>query len=471
MSKLREFLKNITYSLIANALNLIVSTASSVLIPVVLGEKIDQYGYFQIYLFYIAYVGFFHFGLCDGALLQEGGKKYSDIDKSEYSFQFLFLTAGEFLISLGIVFMTVIISHETDYCFIAVSFGLNLLLYLPRNLLEYLLQASNRIKENAMITIIGRSIYLVCILILWAMRYQSYYLFVGADIVGKMCALIYVIFQCRDLVFTKPVPWTIGIHGVAQNISAGIKLMVAGISSMLITGMTRFAIQQEWDVTTYGKVSLTLSITNLVLSFISAMAIVLYPTLKRVSTKRAVSLYCSIRDILMTVLLGTLIFCYPLQLIMCRILPQYSDSLAYMPILFPVCIFSAKVTMLIQTYMQVFRMEGEVLKVNLLSVVIALINTIVSVFIFHNLTIAVFSILITSVFRSTLAELVLSKRLGLNILKDSVVEVIYVLFFVAVSCLAGGKQGMWLYIPIFLIFAGIKVKSINEGRKLIQKEK
>ena len=111
------------------------------------------------------------------------------------------------------------------------------------------------------------------------------------------------------------------------------------------------------------------------------------------------------------------------------------------------------------------------MKKNLLSIVIALFNTIVSVFLFHNLTIAVLSILITSVFRSTLAEVVLSKRLGLNIMKDSVIEVVYVFLFVAVSCLAGGKQGMLTYVPIFLIFALIKVKSINERFSLTEQER
>ena len=74
MNKFKVFLKNMFFSIFSNALNLVVTAATSLLIPLLLGSSVVQYGYYQLYLFYIAYVGFFHFGLCDGVLLKEGGK-------------------------------------------------------------------------------------------------------------------------------------------------------------------------------------------------------------------------------------------------------------------------------------------------------------------------------------------------------------------------------------------------------------
>lgn len=468
MGKLKEFFKNATYSLLANVLNLIVSAATSLLIPMILGDEVEQYGFFQIYLFYIAYIGFFHFGLCDGALLIEGGKEYIKLNKSAYSFQYHFLAAGEFFVTIAIVLVLLILNKEVDYLFIGVAFGLNLIVYLPRNLLAYLLQASNRIKENALITIIGRSVYLCCVLILWVFKFSDYRLFIIADIIGKVFALIYAIVQCKDIVFSKPVSWKPGITGVKENVVAGIKLMFASISSMIITGVVRFAIQQQWDVATYGKISLTLSITNLVLTFISAMAIVLYPTLRRVSQERAISLYSAIRDILMTILLASLVFCYPLQIIMLKLLPQYSDSLIYLPILFPVCIYSAKVTMLIQTYMQVFRMEQLILKVNLFSILIAVINTVVSVYVFHSLTIAIISILVTSAIRSIIAEYVLSKKIDISIWHDSIIETVFVILFVGVSYFVNMGFGMIVYTPVYIVYAVSKYKSIKQAVLVIK---
>lgn len=471
MSKLKVFFSNVSYSLFANALRLIVSVASYVLIPVIMGDRIDQYGYFQVYLFYIGYIGLFQLGIGEGALLQEGGKEYADLDRSKYSFQFRFLLAGELLISIVIIILVTIFNDEVDYVFIAFAFGANLLIYLPRDLLAYLLQASNRIKEaTALITIIGRSTYLLCLIILWNIHYQRYYLFAAADILSKLCELIYIIIVCRDIVFARQASWLVGIRGVIQNISAGIKLMFTGIANLIITGITRFAIQQEWDVITYGKISLMLSTTNLVLTFISAMAVVLYPALRRIGPERAISLYHAIRDILMALLLCTVIFCYPLQVIMMKIFPQYHESLVYIPILFPACIFSAKVTMLIQTYMQVFRLEREILKVNLLTVGVAMASTAVSVYVYHSLMLAVVAILFTTAFRCLLAEYVLSKRLGISVFKDSVIEILYVSLFVAISFLIGEKQGMLISIPVYLIYVTAKAKSVIAAWNLIRQE-
>ena len=107
MNQLRVFFRNVSYSMLANIINFVVATVTSLLIPVILGDRIDAYGYFQVYMFYIGYIGFFHFGLCDGVLLEEGGKEYSELDRQDYAFQFRILSASEFLISTAI---TVIIN-------------------------------------------------------------------------------------------------------------------------------------------------------------------------------------------------------------------------------------------------------------------------------------------------------------------------------------------------------------------------
>lgn len=65
-----------------------------------------------------------------------------------------------------------------------------------------------------------------------------------------------------------------------ENISVGIKLMFANIASMLIIGIVRFGIERAWDVATLGKVSLTLSILNMII-FINAVGIIMFPTLRR----------------------------------------------------------------------------------------------------------------------------------------------------------------------------------------------
>ena len=43
---------------------------------------------------------------------------------------------------------------------------------------------------------------------------------------------------------------------------------------------------------------------------------------------------------------------YPLQEILLLWIPKYADSLIYMAILFPICIFESKMALLISTYLK-----------------------------------------------------------------------------------------------------------------------
>ena len=59
----------------------------------------------------------------------------------------------------------------------------------------------------------------------------------------------------------------------------------------------------------------------------------------------------------MFVLLGAFVFYYPLKIILTRILPGYAESIRYMALMFPVCIFDSKISLLVNTYLKALRKE------------------------------------------------------------------------------------------------------------------
>ena len=460
MNKFKVFLKNMFFSIFSNALNLVVTAATSLLIPLLLGSSVVQYGYYQLYLFYIAYVGFFHFGLCDGVLLKEGGKEYSRLSPREYSFQLIALALFETLVSTLIIVFLNLKKVNDDYLFIGIAFGINLIVFLPRNLLAYILQATNRIKESSLITIIGRTIYLFSLIVFCLFGINNYKCFIIGDLIGKSVALIYAMYQCRDIVLSRPIELISGLTITLENISSGIKLMLASISGMVITGIVQMSIQTHWSIETYGEISLTLSLTNLVLTFISAIAIVLYPTLRRLSGDTAIGLYDHIHSIIMPVLMMSLFFCKPLQIVLLKIFPQYYEGLLFLPILFPVCIFSAKVSLLVQTYMQVFRMEKDILIINVVSIFVTLLFACSSVYIFNSLFLTVLTILISQIFRCVYAEYVLSKKIAINYRKSSFVEIVIVALFIICSVNNSVAQAMLFYSIIYAAYLVVNRKKI-----------
>lgn len=83
---------------------------------------------------------------------------------------------------------------------------------------------------------------------------------------------------------------------------------------------------------------------------------------------RRANAYATIRNMLDFILFAALIGYYPLRCILAWWLPKYADSLIYMSVLFPVCVFESKVTLLINTYLKSMRKEFLMLEINAVSV-------------------------------------------------------------------------------------------------------
>lgn len=461
MKNLGTFLKKVLYAVGANLLSLVVSVLSTLVVPKFLGDSVDQYGYLQIYIFYANYIGYLHFGLCDGIFLRDGGKQYQDLNKPLYSGQFWLLTLIQVCIGIVIAAIGFICSSTPEYRFIFFAIALHTLIYLPRRTLEYYLQTTNRIKEYASAGIVGRLFYGVAILVIVLFFSRDYRHFIWGSILGDLLSLFVVMLWCRDIIGTKPSPLQVILPEAKANIRVGIKLLLANISSMLVTGIMQWGIQNKWDVTTYGKISFTLNVSNLLLAFINAVALVLYPTLRRTDEHHLSGIYILLRNLLMVPCLGCLIAYYPLELILSAWLPQYAESMKYMAILFPMCIYAAKYSLLVQTYLNVYRMEKTTLTVNLISVAVAMVTTAVSVFLLESLTLAMMSIVLNQMFRCILGEWMLAKRNGLSVLKDNLCEIAMTVLFIGVSWFIGAWTGELIYLAGYVVYLIVKRKDIR----------
>lgn len=72
MLKLGGVIKNISYSFSANLISLLISAFMVMFVPKLL--SVNDYGLWQLFLFYYSYLGFLHFGWEDGIYLRYAGK-------------------------------------------------------------------------------------------------------------------------------------------------------------------------------------------------------------------------------------------------------------------------------------------------------------------------------------------------------------------------------------------------------------
>ena len=115
MNEKSQFIKNLFAAFLAQGISLLVSVFMSFIIPKILG--VTQYSYWQLFIFYSGYVGFFHFGFNDGLYLRLGGKKFEELDHDNIGTEFKLFFFIQYFISLTLIYMSnVYISNpEMDF--------------------------------------------------------------------------------------------------------------------------------------------------------------------------------------------------------------------------------------------------------------------------------------------------------------------------------------------------------------------
>lgn len=453
--------KNFAYAVSANLLSTLVSAVITLLLPKVI--SVESYGYFQYYLFWAGYLGLLHLGWIDGLYLVHCGEYYEDIHKGSISRQIRSFALFQAILSCVIICATLVLSRNEDYRFIFICIGVLLVITNLRLFVLYLLQATARIKEYSIATICGLIVYMAVVIILLVLRVKEYSYYIFANILSMMVPLIVGLFYCKDVVLTKPVPFQSSIKQSLNYVNIGSKLLIANFASSWIIGVARLMIERQWDIATFGKISLTITISNMFMTFINAIALVLLPMLRRMDEERLVPLYGHLNTLLLTALFGGMIFYYPVQRILSIWLPEYADSLAYMALLFPICVFESKNAMVLNTYLKALRKEKAIMIINVATVGISALLSAVAIFLFKDLTLSMLFIVVALGIRCIVFEVYLKKQIGLNVERHILEEVLMSFLFMLCNWKMGGMVGLCAYTGIYIAFILINWKQIKES--------
>lgn len=440
------------YSISANFFNLLISLIVSFIVPKLLG--IEEYGYWQLYLFYVGYTGFFHFGLADGIYLRYGGKYYDELNKSLMHSQICLLFTIEIVIFIGIAAFALTSIENAKRSTIFFTVGLNCILILPRTVLQFILQSTGRVQEYARNSMVERILFVVSTLTFLFLGYQRFEYMIFSDIFAKIVALIGLCIICRDIIFNKGVRLTSGLHEFWINVSTGSKLLFANIAGMLIIGIVRFGIERNWDVATFGKVSFSLSISNLILVFISAISVVIFPIIKRSDSGKLPIVFDTLGSLLSGCMLIFLVAYYPIQKLLLLWLPHYSEAIQYFSILFPISIFEARNSLLINTYLKALREEKAMLAINVFSVLLSSVTTIIVTVVFNNLTLAVISIVALQMVKCFIPDFYLQKKMKMRFSPEVLWDILGTVVFIFGNWIVRGIQGWVIYVG-FIVLVGV----------------
>ena len=95
----------------------------TLLLPRFIG--VEQYSYYQLYIFYASYVGFLGLGWHEGVYLELGGKYYSSIDKQLYKSQWIYYSLLELLFSIIICVYAFSLVNQVEKKIVLLAFGVS----------------------------------------------------------------------------------------------------------------------------------------------------------------------------------------------------------------------------------------------------------------------------------------------------------------------------------------------------------
>lgn len=464
---IKQVLKNISYTISSNLLTLAISALTILIVPKFIG--VQAYGYWQLYIFYATYVVMLQLGWLDGIYLRYGGAVYKNLDRGLFFSQF-----AEFFFAQCIIAVVICLfgfwNSSGNRLFIFLVEALVMIIVNLTQFCMYILQDTNRMRHYAIVNISGRIVYFFIVLMLIYFSIKKFEFYILADIVGRLVSMLYSFYFCRDIIFRKISSFFWTIQEVWLNLSVGIKLLAANVADLLIIGIIRYGIERTWGVSVFGKVSLTLNISNLLMVFINAISLVLYPALRRISNKQLKQVYMGLRDLLMVSMFVGLLLYYPIEIILPAWLPKYKSGLIYIALLFPMCVYSGKFQLLISTFMKTYRLERDLLMVNVISVAASFAVTLLNVILIKNLTLMMCSVVFSLWVQSTVGELILCNKLGLKTINKIILETVFVILFMSFNWFLNFPVNFFLYVVALLGYVLLNINNIKKGINVLLKK-
>jgi O-antigen/teichoic acid export membrane protein len=463
----RFVIKNMSIAFLAQGVSLVMGVIQSLLIPKLLG--VTQYGYWQLFIFYSGYVGFFHLGLNDGVYLINGGKARDEIDKSLIYSQFIVSVVFETLVAIAVSCFAAASGFGAARVFVLICTAIFMVVQNAASYVMYVLQAMNETKLSSYSTMVERGVFLVPLVLLLALRVKTFEPYVIAFIFSSTVQLIYCCYQVREFPKSGFEGWPIALRESIASVRVGSKLMIANIASGLIVGVCRFAIDAKWGIKTFGELSFALSLLSLYTAFVSQASMVLFPSLKQSKYSEIKKFYVHARDTLSLMFPAVYALYFPMMWLLLLWLPQYAKSMSFFVFVLPICVFDSKMDITCTTMFKVMREESRLLYINLVTVAFSACGVLFGTYVLQSVYVAISAAVIAIIGRSIYSEHFISKRFEVGESSIAISEVVLTIVFICMTEVLPGVIAFLGYCAAYACYLFAYKKRVREIAGMLRK--
>lgn len=457
----QKIIRNISYSFLANIISLLLGILATFIFPKFL--SVSGYGYYQLYIFYTGYLLITALGLSDGVQLKIAGKEYKDLDFDEQSSLFWFSTTIQVIIYVVLMFLSAVFINEPNKKFTLICACIVGFVTHPRYYLYTLLQGVNRLKEYSHIIVTERSISIVISVIALLLGFENYRLMIMFDVIGRIFSLILAMSFCKEIVFRKVNFSKKVFTKLIGYTLSGSMILFAMQTSVIVIGINRYAIERQWGIEEFSKISLAIALSNMILRCVNSISIVMFPTLRIIDNKKLPVIYKNINAVLMSTIFFFMCFFKPICYLIGKWLPQYADSLKYSILLLPICIYECKYSLLINTNLKNLNKEKIIGVINAVSVAASIIIALISIVVLKNMEFSIIGILFALSIRSMIGEWIIGKIFNINIVWNIISEFILSIIFIFCMYYNSGFNYIMIYagaVVTYMVFERKKLLGI-----------
>lgn len=463
----KSIVKKLKYSFGANFISLLVSVLTVSIIPKFM--PIEDYGLYQLFLFYVGYIGVFHFGVLGGGIVRFAGCDYKDLDYGLWKSQsiiLLLILVFFTIISYGAgILQHILLNDFMIIMFLSSMFAQHIIWYVIS-----FLQMTNRIEEASKLLFLERISWGIFAVILALTGFYSYKYLVTAYTVTRVLSMVYSLKFVKEIFFARIHFSKCILSEFKTNFRVGFPLTLSDICSMLIIGSIRFCISDVWSVEVFAKTSLILSATFFFLTFAHSASIILLPVLRQINDETSNNLFTPMNNLLTGILLTLLLAYYPAHFFVSNWIPKYADSLVFLGLLFPVVFFDIKFNLLISTYLKKFLMTKVIFYINFFTAILSIFSAYIVCYHIKDLYFAILLITLMIGIRYTLGEIFISKYVFA--IKGWVSEYISTLMVIVLFVLISQNYSLWLgmalYILVLIIYLCFKEQILKTSWKEIK---
>ena len=409
-------------------------------------------------------------GWCEGITLKYGGAHYDELNKPLIIGQIWMLFAYELLFFCGLWLLISVLEIEPVKYVLLLLACASAVFDILRYMVQSVLHTVNRIQDYVRVVMLERLFFAAFAAAALLLGFDSALALILSEIFGRLLSMLYSFWVIRDMVCTRPAGGMDVLREAGSEISIGCKLLWALLAGQLVIGIIRFAIEQKWGTLQFGQISLTISLSSMVVSCVSAIGVVIFPMIRRMREDRMERVYTPTRTLMSVGIWGLLLFFAPCKWLLSRWLPQYAAALDYLALLLPLCLYESRTAMLTTTYLKAYREEKSILKANAAAVVLSGLAALLTVFVAENLTLAVLSVSLLCMAKAYMTEFYVCRHLAFPLLRELLTESCLMALFMFSGWYGSYLTAMSLYALGYVLYLLLERRLVREGIQLLKSE-